>query len=238
MRRLWRWTLEEADTDTSLWQWRMRSTWNRQDSRLCRRTTHATTHIAWGVPKNKRSELKRSEKSSAVSKIHRRGRSLEKSDRHGVGTSIPIPTGGSTYRFFTGVRANHDAAYICQLQAIDEIDLEENSVKMMGPYDPAEPLARLIQQLEKGREFARAGGQTISDAMMMSKGITLLAQTRLFNDDIRDWRRQSTDLKTWAKYIYISHWAHREQKRAVTTAGKGGCTVTVQNTYGAPPLSP
>ena len=107
--------------------------------------------------------------------------------------------------FFTGVRANHDAAYICQLQAIDEIDLEENSVKMMGPYGPAEPLARLIQQLEKGREFARAGGQTISDAMMMSKGITLLAQTRLFNDDIRDWRRQSTDLKTWAKYIYISH---------------------------------
>ena len=34
--------------------------------------------------------------------------------------------------------------------AIDEIKLEENSVKMMGPYDPAEPLARLIGQLEKG----------------------------------------------------------------------------------------
>ena len=29
---------------------------------------------------------------------------------------------------------------------IDKIDLEENAVKMMGPYNPAEPLARLIEQ--------------------------------------------------------------------------------------------
>ena len=34
---------------------------------------------------------------------------------------------------------------------IDKIDLEENAVKMMGPYDPAEPLFQLIKQLEKGR---------------------------------------------------------------------------------------
>ena len=31
------------------------------------------------------------------------------------------------------------------------IDREENDVKMMRPYDSAEPLARLIEQLEKGR---------------------------------------------------------------------------------------
>ena len=30
---------------------------------------------------------------------------------------------------------------------IDEMDLEENTVNMMGPYDPAEPLARIIEQL-------------------------------------------------------------------------------------------
>ena len=68
---------------------------------------------------------------------------------------------------------------------IGEIGLEENTVKMMGPYDPIEPLARIIEQLEKGREFSRSGGQTIYDAMMMSKGITLLEQTIIFNDDIR-----------------------------------------------------
>ena len=34
---------------------------------------------------------------------------------------------------------------------IEKIDLEENAVNMMGPYNPAEPLAGLIEQLEKGR---------------------------------------------------------------------------------------
>ena len=33
---------------------------------------------------------------------------------------------------------------------IDEIDLEENSVKIMGRYESAEPLSRLIEQLDKG----------------------------------------------------------------------------------------
>ena len=60
-------------------------------------------------------------------------------------------------------------------RAIDKMDLEENAVKIIGPYDPAEPLARLIEKSEKGREFSQAGGQTIYDAMMMFKGITLLA---------------------------------------------------------------
>ena len=122
--------------------------------------------------------------------------------------------------------------------AIDKIDLEDNSVKMMGRYDPTEPLARLIEQLEKGREFARAEGQTISDAMMMSKGITLLAQTGIFNYDIREWRQQSADLRTWSKCKYFPHRAHQEQKIAVTTAGKGGYTATVQKIYSAPPPSP
>ena len=41
---------------------------------------------------------------------------------------------------------------------IDKIDLKENVVKIMGSYDLAEPLTRLINQLEKGRDFARATG--------------------------------------------------------------------------------
>ena len=31
-------------------------------------------------------------------------------------------------------------------RVVDEIDLEENAVKMMGPYDPAEPLDQFIEQ--------------------------------------------------------------------------------------------
>ena len=74
--------------------------------------------------------------------------------------------------------------------------------------------------------------------MIIPKGIIILAQTEIFNDGIREWRRKSTDFKTWAKYKCFSHQAHQEQKRAVTTAGKWGYTARVQNIYGAPPPSP
>ena len=82
-------------------------------------------------------------------------------------------------------------------RTIYEIDLEENSFKIMGPYNPTEPLSRLIQQLKKGREFARSGGQVIAHTMMVPKGITLLAQTEMFNKEIIEWRRQATEQKTW-----------------------------------------
>ena len=58
---------------------------------------------------------------------------------------------------------------------------------MTGTYDPSEPLARLIYQLEKGRGFARSGGQTVSKTMMVSKGIRLLAQIATSYKEICKW---------------------------------------------------
>ena len=69
---------------------------------------------------------------------------------------------------------------------IEEIDLYENAIKMIGPYDPAENMVRLIETLEKGRQFARAVRNNIAETMMVSIGITLLAQTAIFNDNIRE----------------------------------------------------
>ena len=69
-------------------------------------------------------------------------------------------------------------------EAIDEIDLDENGVKMMGPYNPVEPLARLINQLKKGIQFTRELGQMIAYVMIVLKGITPLVQTETFNEDI------------------------------------------------------
>ena len=41
-------------------------------------------------------------------------------------------------------------------RVIDKIDLKENAVKTMTPYDSAEPLAYLIEQLEKGITFLQS----------------------------------------------------------------------------------
>ena len=70
-------------------------------------------------------------------------------------------------------------------EEIDDINLEENDVKMMGPNNPTEPLACLLEHLDKGLELLRDRGRTISDVMMVSKVITLLIQTMTFNDYIR-----------------------------------------------------
>ena len=42
--------------------------------------------------------------------------------------------------------------------AIAEIDLKEESVNMIGAYNPSEPLYQLIGYLEKGKEFSRPRG--------------------------------------------------------------------------------
>ena len=67
----------------------------------------------------------------------------------------------------------------------DKIYVEKNATNMMGLYDPAKSLARLINQLQTNLLISRAGRMIISDTMMMPKGITLLAQTATFNYDIR-----------------------------------------------------
>ena len=106
---------------------------------------------------------------SDVSKIHCRGRSLEKVDcRSGV-TSLPIPTDGSDHMVQTGVITYHAATYILHIRSNPRNWYQGERGEDDGPYDPVEPLDPIIEQLEKGREFSIAWGQTISDAMMMSK---------------------------------------------------------------------
>ena len=109
-------------------------------------------------------------KKVAVLQVNLRGRSFEEADCHRGGTSCSVPTGGKVGSFRTSDGTHHAATSFFQIWS----DQQYQIVNMMGPYDPAELLDQLIEQLEKGREFTQAGGHTISDAMMISKGITLL----------------------------------------------------------------
>lgn len=57
---------------------------------------------------------------------------------------------------------------------------------MMKLWDSAEPFATLMAQLEQGREFSRCNGQGITDAKIISKGITLLTNNAVLNPDIKE----------------------------------------------------
>ena len=73
---------------------------------------------------------------------------------------------------------------------------------------------------------------------MVSKGITLLAQTAILSDDSREWKYQAINQKTWVKFKIFFHRAHHKKGKAITTADKGRYTVAIQNMHGAPPPSP
>ena len=77
--------------------------------------------------------------------------------------------------------------------------------------------------------------QKISDAMMMSKRITILEQMRFFNDNIQEWRRQTTDQKMSAQYNLFFYREYLEYIIAVTTAVRLVYTAAVQNIYGVLP---
>ena len=74
-------------------------------------------------------------------------------------------------------------------ETIDIIGPREKAAKMMREYDPVETVSHLIDHLKKEWGFSRQGGHTISDSMMVSKCITLMAQMATFNDEIREWIR-------------------------------------------------
>lgn len=115
---------------------------------------------------------------------------------------------------------------------IDDKDIEENNIKMMKQYDPSQPLSVLIKQLEDGRMFAAAGNQTLTDDMLISKGITLLRQTAVFNGDICRWKALPAAEKTWENFKRFFHRVHKENRKATVTAGEGGYSATVNNIFG------
>ena len=57
----------------------------------------------------------------------------------------------------------------------------------------------------------------------------------MFNKNTRDWIRQTTYQNTWANYKTFFHQDHCDQRREVTTAGKGGYTAEAHKNYGVPP---
>ena len=75
------------------------------------------------------------------------------------------------------------------------------------------------KETRKGAKF-RQRVKTISDVTMVSKWITLLALTDTFNEDIQEWRQQSTNLNKCSRFNIFFQQAHVEQRRVVTTQGK------------------
>ena len=86
--------------------------------------------------------------------LHRRRQGNQKENCHGGATIIPVTNHGSTDRIWSSNVPRYAATFLKVIQGYWRNQLQRNSVNMMGTYDPAEPLVRIIDQLEKGQNFS------------------------------------------------------------------------------------
>ena len=69
------------------------------------------------------------------------------------------------------------------------MDTKNNYFLTITQYNMEKPFETLINQINKGQTFTLAGGQDISEAIIISKGVNLLVNTALFHQYIREWPR-------------------------------------------------
>lgn len=101
----------------------------------------------------------------------------------------------------------------------------------MKPYNLEHPMAKLIQKLEKGCNFAREDKKLFTDDMIIFKGITLLTNTAVFNQVIKEMEKEAHSVKTWNNFKLHFQASHRDQRKMVTMAGQGGYNATVNHIY-------
>ena len=90
------------------------------------------THRAWGAPKNKRSKLKSSDKTKRYFENTPPWTEPLKADRHGCGPVFLSPRVVQIIGFGKVAALNMLQHLFSSYGVIDEIDLVEKAVKMMG----------------------------------------------------------------------------------------------------------
>jgi uncharacterized phage-associated protein len=78
--------------------------------------------------------------------------------------------------------------------------LIENQKTMMSPWDPNTPFEQLIDQLEDGSEFADAGSQPITDSQILTMAYTLVHQTGMYFQELKDWRAKPVEQHSWTNF--------------------------------------
>ena len=145
-----------------------------------------------------------------------------KSDCNGGGTSLPVPTGGPSNVVQTGVHAHHDSIPFLKIWVDIRKQTRGECSEDDGDLQPCRTPCLIDIKIAKGDRI-RASRR--SDDFRRYDGVQNdhpFGANGFFNNNIREWRRQTTNQKTWSHYKLFLHWAHKYQIRAVTTAIKGG----------------
>ena len=133
-----------------------------------------------------------------------------------------IPTGGSTHRFCTGVPANHAAASILQLPGDWQNRPEGKCSQDDGAIRPHWNPILTNRKVRKGEIIcSRRRPDNLLRYDDVKSNYSAFTKGN-FNYDIREWRRQFSDLKTWVKYNIFSTKRNKSKKEWYQPQEKAG----------------
>ena len=93
---------------------------------------------------------------------------------------------------------------------ITQLDLNENENRMKAPYDPAQPIEVLFDQIETAMEYADSAGTPYTDTQTVTTAYLLIFRTGLYKDACKEWNRRPLAEKTWQNFKMDFTAAHRE----------------------------
>jgi len=122
---------------------------------------------------------------------------------------------------------------------ITQAELAENITRMSALWNSPQPIEDLFLQLTRGSQFAADGSEPIALSQVLRIGYTLIANTGLFIEACREWRKIRDTDKTMAKFQELFTEAEQDRSSLLTTSSQAGyhagkVTAAIPNTLFAP----
>jgi len=93
---------------------------------------------------------------------------------------------------------------------------------MSSPWNPPQPIEDLFLQLTRGSQFASDGSEPIALSQVLRIGYTLIANTGLFAEACREWRKIRDIDKNMDTFQVLFTEAEQDRSSLLTTSSQAG----------------
>eukprot|EP00957_Ditylum_brightwellii_P167174 12725861-Ditylum_brightwellii.AAC.1 len=108
--------------------------------------------------------------------------------------------------------------------------ITESENKLAQPFNLAQPIEDLFEQLSDGQDLAIAAGVPYSENQLVTKAYDLIFKTGVHNNACQEWNQRQTADKTYAHLLKHFTQAHCELHQLQTAARNAGYTANLVET--------
>jgi len=122
---------------------------------------------------------------------------------------------------------------------ITQAELAKNLTRMSSLWNLPQPITDLFLQLTRGSQFASNGSEPIALSQLLRIGYTLIANTRLFAEACREWRKIRDIDKNMDTFQALFTGTEQDRSSLLTTSSQAGfhagnATAAIPTTLSAP----